>query len=296
MPISNAIIPAQPNEARYGVERLFTSQRLTRAIYQETYGEQAPAYDPKRQIKRWFFTDVLEGSADPANELCEIQVWDGTKKAIRKMTMTKKDAATPNLPGAIVWPKYANSTATPAIVVGPEGDRITLNGASLVDLTLARSVVAEVNAQLGTGFALVAAGNPWPWKIVWGVESRRRMNISNGTQEFDAAAILVDRFKRGVGSPGQWSLGPDGGPVFTPDAPIDGEQDVRPEIPMPCRSLLPNERFETVTFGGMGGVVVRSDLTQNETAPGTGQLTAAQDAILKQIALDTAAIRKSMGA
>ncbi len=296
MPISNPIIPAQPNEARYGVEKLFTSPRLTRATYQQIYGEQAPAYDPKKQIKRWFFTDVLEGSADPANELCEIQVWDGTKKAIRKIAMTKEDAATPNLPGVIVWPKYANPTPTPAIVVGPEGDRITLNGASLVDLTLAKTVVAEINAQLGTRFTLVAAGDPWPWKIVWGVESRRRMNISNGSQDFDAAAILVDRFERGVGSPGQWSLGSDGGPVFVPGLPIDGEQDVRPEVPMPCRSLLSNEHFETVTFGGMGGLVVRTDLTQNESAPGTGQLTTAQDTTLKQIAMDTAAIRKSMGA
>ncbi len=295
MPISNPVIPAQPDEARYGVEKLFTSPRLTRAVYQEMHGEQAPAYDPKRQIKRWFFTDVLEGSTDPANELCEIQVWDSTKKVIRKMAMTKREAATPNLPGVLVWPKYVNTVATLAVVVGPDGDRLQISGETLVDLTLARSVVSEINAQCGTAFALAAAGDPWPWKIVWGMEPRRRMNISNGNAEFDAAAVLSNRFAKGVGSPGRWSLGSDGGPGFVPDVPIDGEQDVRPEVQMPCRSLLPNERFETVTFGGRGGLVVRTDLTQHEPAPGTGQLTTAQDTILKQIAADTTAIRTSMG-
>jgi hypothetical protein len=296
MPISNPVIPAQPNEARYGVERLFTSPRLTRAVYQEIYGEQAPAYDPKRQIKRWFFTDVIEGSTDPANELCEIQVWDSAKQAIRKMAMTKKEAASVNLPGAIVWPKYVNPVATLAVVVGPDGDRLQISGETLVDLTLAKSVVNEINSQCGAAFTLAAAGDPWPWKIVWGMEPRRRMNITNGNVEFDAAALLRNRFAKGVGSPGQWSLGSDGGPVFVPDVPIDGEQDVRPEVPMPCRSLLSNERFEAVTFGGMGGIVVRTDLTLNEPAPGTGQLTAAQDALLRQIAADTTTLRKTMGA
>jgi len=295
MPISNPVIPEQPNEGRYGIEKLFTSARLTRAVYQEMYGEQAPAYDPKRQIKRWFFTDVLEGSTDAANELCEIQVWDSTKKAIRRMTMTKQEAATPNLPGVIVWPKYVNPVATLAVIVGPDGERLQISGETLVELGLAKSVVSEINTQCGTAFALVAGGDPWPWKIVWGMEPRRRMNITSGSQEFDAAAVLRNRFAKGVGSPGQWKLGSDGGPVFVPDVPADGEQDVRPEAPMPCRPLLENERFETVTFGGMGGVVVRTDLTQNEPAPGTGQLTAAQDTILRQIGADTAAIRKTMG-
>ncbi len=295
MPISNPVIPAQPNEGRYGIERLYTSPRLTRAVYEEMYGEQAPAYDPKRQIKRWFFTDVIEGSSDPANELCEIQIWDSTKKVIRKMTMTKDEAATPNLPGAIVWPKYVNPVATLAVIVGPDGERLQLSGETLVDLTLAKPVVTEINTQCGTTFTLTAAGDPWPWKIVWGLEPRRRMNISNGSTEFDAAAVLRNRFGKGVGSPGQWTISSDGGPVFVADVPVDGEQDVRPEVPMPCRALLANERFEEVTFAGMGGVVVRTDLTQDEPAPGTGQLTAAQDTILKQIGADTAAIRKSMG-
>ena len=291
MPINNPVIPAQPEEARYGIEKLFTCPRLTRAIYQEMFGEQAPAYDPKKQIKRWFFTNVLDGSADPANELCEIQVWDSTKQAVRKMTMTKLDAATPNLPGVIVWPKYANPVATMAVVIGPEGDRITISGETLVDLALARSVVNEINASnFVPKFTLVAAGDPWPWKIAWGLESRRRMNISDGTRECDAAVILWNRFARGVGSPGQWSLGPDGGPVFTPDVPIDGEQDVRPEVPMPCRALLVNERLVVVTFGGLGNLVERIDLNvQSDSA------TAKQDAQIKQIAADTQAIRKAMG-
>lgn len=295
MPINRPIIPAQPTEARYGIEKLYTCPRLTRAIYGEMFGEQAPAYNSKERIKRWQDKSVLEGLLDPANFPVKVLVYVAPDN-LRWLTMTALEAATPNLPGVTVWPKYVNPVATPTVIVGPDGDRLQISGETLVDLLLARFVVNEINATLSPTFSLVPASAPWPWNIVWGLELRRRMNFSNGKNEFDAALILKGRFANGLGSPGAWALGPDGGPRWTSETPIDGEQDLRPEIPMPCRPLLENERFETVTFGGMGGVIVRTDLTVNEPAPGTGQLTAAQDAMVRQTALDTAAIRKHLGA
>lgn len=289
MPTCNPIIPAQPSEARYGISELYTSPRLTRPIYEEKYGEQAPAYDPKRQIKRWFFTDVLAGSMNPASETCEIQVFV-SPNTIKSITMTKAEAAMPNLPGTVVYPKYTNSSVSSAIMTGPDGTPTPLGGDALVDLDMAKNVVQEINAQLQTKFTLKAPGDPWPWKITWGYETRRRMLISNGAQDFDAAAILRNRFDKGVGAPGKWSLGPDGGPVFTPDVPADGEQDVRPEIPMPCRPLLANERFATV-FPGSGAVIERTDLAETEVEVIGGGLTTEQDQMLRDIFAGVRALR-----
>jgi len=281
MPISNTprTLP-QPLTARYGVEALFTSPRLTRAIYQEMYGEQPPAYDASRRIKRWFFTDVLEGSADPENELCEITVYVAPT-TIRSITMTKLEAATPNLPGVTAYPKYINPPESPAVIIAPSGSTVSLDGGTLVDLGKAKMVLEEINAQLGTSYTLVPGGDPWPWKIVWGPEPRRLMNITDGSNTWSAALLLTMRFRAGLGAPGRWhSLGASG-PVFTADVPNAGDQDVRPEIPMPCRQLLPNERFES----GFAGLItiMRTDLTQDEQGTGTGGLTIAQDKLLRAI-------------
>lgn len=282
----NPVVPTQPNKEQYGVDQLYTSPRLTRPIYEEMFGEQAPAYDPKRQIKRWFFTNVLEGSVDPTNELCEVTVY-ASKDTIRKITMTKADCASVNLPGVYVYPKYNNPTSSFAVVLGPMGDRQPIGGQTLVDLTKAKYVVDEMNAALHSNYKLVAAEVPYSWTIVWGFESRRRMNITNGENLFDAAAILESRFAKGLGAPGSWVDQGLNGPAFIPDVPADGAQDVRPEIPMPCRELLANEKFNPVTFGGMGGQVLRTDLG---AAAASGN-SAVDSELIKQIAADTKAIR-----
>lgn len=280
MPTCNPITPAQPQEARYGIDKLYTSPRLTRATYKELYGEEAPAYDPKRRIKRWFFTGLVP---DPETGLCKVTVFDATNRTVREMSMKESEVATPNLPGSVVWPKYVTFVPTPAVIVDPDGGTtLTMNGATLVNVAQAQGVVDEINAQLGKALTLVAAAEPWPWKIVWNGEPRRKMNITDGAQLWDAAAMLKNRFAKGVGSPGKWEDQGALGPVFVPETPNDGEQDPRPEIPMPCRPLVTNERIES-GFGGLISIV-RTDLTTDEPAPGTGGLTAEQDKLLRGIA------------
>jgi len=277
MPTCNPIIPAQPKEARYGIEKLYTSLRLTRAMYKEIYGEEAPAYDPKRRIKRWFFTDRVSDSPD--TNLLSVPVWDATTRTIREMGMKESEVATPNLPGAASYRKYVNPASTSAVIVGPDaGDKLEINGATLVDPVVAKSVVDEINAALGTAYELKEVAAVWPWNIAYGAEPRRQMKMA----EWDMAAILKNRFAAGVGAPGRWQDQGALGPVFVPEVPNDGEQDLRPEIPMPCRALLPNERIES-GFGGLISIV-RTDLTVDEPAPGTGALTAEQDKLLRGIA------------
>lgn len=276
MPTCNPITPAQPAKARYGIEALYTSPRLTRATYKETYGEEAPPYDPKRRIKRWFFTDLGASSATP-----EILVYDPTTRAIVPWYLTPEEYTTPNLPGLTSYAKWENPVASPAVIVGPV--ELKLSGANLVYPDQAKEVAAEINAALGTKLDVTQVPDErGPWKVVYGVEPRRQMKIG----EYDAALILADRYEKGVGSPGKWSLNSTGGPQFEPDVPIDGEHDLRPEVPMPCRPLLSNEKFAEVTFGGMGGVIERTDLmpTVTSTVTVSGGLTAEQDRLLKGIA------------
>lgn len=262
MPTNNPVTPAQPNAQQYGVYELYTCPRFTRALYKEKFGEEAPPYSPTRQIKRWFFTDKTAAGPDP--ELCTVQVYDPTTRTIRNIGLLINEYTSVNLPGTVSYPKYDNPSTSLAVIVDPNGNtNVKLSGSSIANPELVKSVVSEINSQLNVTFVAEEKDvNEYsPYKIVYGLESRRQMTINNGNGgKFDAAAILRDRFEKGIGSPGKWALGPDGGPQFTPDVPIDGEQDLRPEVPMPCRSLLPNERFATVTFGGIGGVIEKVDL------------------------------------
>lgn len=284
MPQCNPVIPAQPKEARYGIDKLYTSPRLTRATYKELYGEEAPPYDPAKQIKRWFFTDKAATYAP--GDTVEVTVYDPTTRTICPWYMTASDYATPNLPGLTSYPKWENPVASPAVIVGPT--ELRLAGNTLVYPDQAKAVAAEINAALGTEFeAVEVAEKPGPWKVVYNSEPRRQMLIG----PHDAALILADRYEKGVGSPGKWSLNSTGGPQFEPDVPLDGEQDLRPEIPMPCRALLPNERFATVTFGGMGGVIERTDIVPATSVTMSGGLTTEQDQMLRDILAGVRALR-----
>lgn len=300
MPVNKQTTPAQPAQARYPVMDLFLMPRLTRATYQEKFGEQAPAFDPARRIQRWFFTDVLEGSEDPANELVQFSVWDEQLKKVRPYTCSKLQASTPNLPGKIVYPKWVNPEMTTATLVGPrpeggEGSN-PLNGALLVDSTLAKSVMDEINAALRMDFQLEYPPDPWPWHIVWGSETRRNVNFrsaSDPNNVVGAIWFVKNRFAAGVGAPGNWVKTDLGSASFVPDVFPDGETDVRPEIPMPMRQLFPNERIDCTPFGC---IMVRTDLTQNDPGPGTGALTSAQDSLLKQIATNVGLIKEKVQA
>lgn len=274
MPECKPIIPAQPKELRYGIDKLYTSKRLTRALYKELYGVEAPAYDPKRQIKRWFFTDKGVGT-----DTVEVTVYDPATDNICPWFMSAADYATPNLPGVTSYQKWENPVASPAVIVGPS--ELKLPGNTLVYPEDAQGIAAEINAQLGTKFEVTQVPDErGPWKVVYGLEPRRQMKIG----QHDAALILADRYEKGIGSPGKWSLNSTGGPQFEPDVPLDGEQDLRPEVPMPCRPLLPNEKFAEVTFGGLRGVIERVDLAEPKLAVVGGGLTAEQDRLLKAIA------------
>lgn len=295
MPVNKPVIPVQPKEQRYSIEKLYLTPRLTRESYLQMFGEEASFYNPARRPKRWFLTDILDGSEDPANELVQYQVWDPVKKAIVSIVMTKLEAATPNIPGEVKFQEYVNSEITVAQMVGPtvEGAEgvIPLNGKTLADPTLAEYIAKEIEKDTGVKYKVQLNPDPWPWKIVYGSETRRSLSLVRGNEIYSAAMLLEQRFRNGLKYPGKWKIDSVAGPVFYPDTIYTGLDDTRPEVPVPVRPLYPNERIETTPFGS---TVVRIDLSQNEPAPGTGSLTAAQDKMLKQISEDVAFIKAKL--
>lgn len=271
---NNPITPEQPKEARYPLSALQLFARLTRALYLQLFGAQAPPWDKARPIKRWFDTSVLIDSQDPDNDIVTYEGWDERAKKIKRIAMTVREAATPNLPGLVSYPKYT-AASTAAVLVGPSGST-PIPADFLCTRADADAICKAIDGAKVTEAATFVAG---PFRYEWNGETRRQYVIEWRGQLLDAGALLKQQYANGVGAPGRWDLAGTT-PVWISDAQDNGEQDPRPEVLIPMRKLLANERIDSTPFGS---VVVRVDLSQDQPAAGTGALTQEQDQRLKSI-------------
>jgi hypothetical protein len=249
-------VPAQPAEARYPVTALQLFPRLTRSEYFERFGEQAPAWDRSRRIQRWFDTSVLEeGGGDPRDRIVSYEVFDGRTGRFERLQMTAAEASMPNLPGSLVYPKYRVAPTRAVLRSTLDGSESPLNPAYLCEEAEALAVARE----LGVGPEGVRQSEfGGPWRFSWNGESRRLWTVEWKGERLQASMLVAQRNGAGVGAPGRWETG-GAEPVWAPEVITEtGEQDPRPEAPIPVRRLLPGERVEQ-TFGGIW-VVVREDL------------------------------------
>lgn len=252
---------APPEQERYGVAELQLFPRLTRASYLERFGEQAPAWNRSRRIQRWFDTSVLdEAGGDPRDRIVSYEVFDPATGRFEQMQMTAAEACVPNLPGTVSYAKYQVAPTRAVLKNVVDGSESPLNAAYLCELEEARQVAKELGAREWDVRQSEFGG---PWRFVWNGETRRLWTVDWKGQRLQASMLLAQRHGHGVGAPGHWDL-TGAEPVWIPEVPGDtGERDPRPEVPIPMRRLLPNERLEQ----GLGGVwvVVREDLAPPST-------------------------------
>jgi len=270
-PISQPVVPTQPNTEFYSVQDLVLFKAYSRDSYRAAFGVEAPAYDPGRVLKSWFDSTV-DGS-DPSNLavyriLAEDQSGNGL---LRQMVLPAQEAATVNLPGAIRYPAY---------VVAPT--LATRGGSVLNPLYLSLESDAETLMAALSGSNLQHEDLPSFPATFPTDELRRQWYFLVQGQPVNAGALLLMRNAHGVGAPGRWDVSSPQ-PVWVPDSPgPTGEDDTRAPRPMPIRDLLPNEQL----FRGMMGIlgVVRTDL-QKAADEASGQFTQDDRALLRQIYL-----------
>lgn len=275
---SKPVVPEPPATEIYPVSKLELFPRHTRATYQESFGSQAPAWDPARRIKRWFDTSVLEGfTGDPAHEVAVYDVLDpAAPGGTRRMVLTLAEAAAPNLPGKVVYPKHV-VRPTEAVLLAT-GIEQSVAPESLSEYAEAVALASELGLDLNAVSESVLSGE---FTIRWGKETRRHWVIEYRGSQVVAAALLRQKYQNGVGAPGHWDLTPNT-PWWVPANPPAGETDLRPEVAMPVRKLLPDEKL-VQGFGGQWMVQRGS-----KKAPGEADL-------LERIASRVEAIAKYLG-
>lgn len=285
------VIQPQPEAAQYPIDKLYLFTRLTRATYRELFGEEAPPYDPTKIIKRWGDTTKLSDSdgtplPDPSMEICAYNVWDEKKGAIVKRAMTNADAASVNLPGTTVYPKWNNPAETVAKIVDADSAS-ELNGRQLISMEDAKFLQTEIAASLKMSGEIVESEiqEGGMYKVVWSTETRRQFGLKvPGLDIMNLAALGYERWAAGFGCSGRWATNELGYPKFIADVVPDGMQDPRPEFPFPVRALLANEKFVM----GWGNIprIERTDMGAPETGGVTnvsGGLTGAQATMLANI-------------
>jgi hypothetical protein len=267
-PISQPVVPAQPNAAYYGIDALALFKSYTRDTYRAQFGLEAPPYDPSRLTKTWW--DSTADTSHPENvAVYKIAAKDSTGIwAIRQMVIPAAEAASVNLPGAVQYPAYS----VPSTNATRGGAPINPNYLSLE--ADARRLAAEFGADGVVEESLTMFPVVYPPE-----EPRRVWNIVLKGQVLNAGLLLLNRNANGIGSPGHWdTTKPE--PAWAPDPPAPtGLNDTRPLREMPVRDLLANEKFQTTLTGV---AVVRTDLQQS-AAEASGQFTAADRAMLRAI-------------
>lgn len=251
------VVPVPPFEAAYPVEKLNLFPRLTRATYLDLYGVEPPAWDTTRKIKRWFDTSVLEGfSGDIDNEVVAYDVFEpSSATGTRRLVLTLREASTPNLPGAVSYPKYVIAP-TPAVVITPiTGERTPVNPSYLSLREEAEALARE----LGVESAAVRESALTGFTTAWNGEQRRPWVVEFRGTPHQVSLLLQRKYAHGVGAPGRWDLSGEQ-PVWAPEQQDTGERDLRPEVPIPMRRLLEFEQLDKPSpFSGW--MVQRKDLT-----------------------------------
>ena len=268
-PVSQPVVPAQPNLIAYGVQDLALFKTYSRDSFRAAFGVEAPPWDATRLRKTWF--DSTVDTSSPANvavyKIACRDLIDGW--TLKQMVIPSQEAATVNLPGAMVYPAYA---------VAPTG--ATRGGSPINPNYL--SLESEARALMATlgATALVEQGITPVFPVAYPADEPRRMwaIVVNGRAE-NAGNLLLNMNSKGVGAPGRWDFS-SGELVWVPaPAPPAGLDDARPPRDMPLRDLLPNEKFQ---MGLMGLSVIRTDLAQQQ-AQQEGQFTPDDRATLLQI-------------
>lgn len=269
VPFSRPLIPGQPDSAFYGVQELALFKTYNRKSYEEAFGEQPPPFDPARPIKTWF--DSTVDTSSPTNvALYKTIARDHENKwAVRQLVLPAREAATVNLPGAVTYPERVIPPTT-----------ATRGGGGITALYMSLESEAKALMEEMGGTDLGDEGDTAVFPVIYPPEEPRRLwyFLYKG-RPVNVGALLYNRNKKGIGSPGKWEFS-SGIPVWVPDPePPTGIGDPRPPVAMPVRDLLPTEKLQT---GLMGIGIARVDLGQ-DVKHMAGQFTEQDRATLQLI-------------
>jgi hypothetical protein len=278
-----------PNAAQYGPEQIVpdgVEYQVNRAAYAAAHGgEQLPAFVVGQPVKRWRALGLDLSNPDAPYKFIFLDKDAQGQPRVNAATIAVGLAAIFNLPGSVVYQKYADWAAeglkpTRSVSLFNFAGtvmRVPLDPHDLLTPDLAQQLATEI----GNGATVVEQTPDLPHDYD-SADPRRLLYIQIGGENYNAGRLFASRSSMGVWSPGAWSVAVDG-PRFTSIAAPTGEIETR-NVPIPVRSLIsPPERLAVDPFGAI--LIQRTDMAPFNVpaAGGAAGLTSEQDERLKTI-------------
>lgn len=276
---SSPVEQPQPSLEFYGLDVLNLFETYTRAQFEAAGGPLIP-FDPARPEQNWW--DDTYAAVPPKQSVrYNAVVWGaGGTAAIGSFTQAAAQMATPNFKGL---PNYPRWTPAPTRAVYNHAAPSTASPVDPKDLSTAEQAQALLAELGGTSIVDIGANSvtlPNIGQIVFPVsyppgDPRRLFAVvlSSG-KFFNVGQALAGKYSAGMGAPGSWVTDATqiSGLKWQVTAMPDGSASTALALPVPCRTLLANERLMTSLVGGLGfqtTQVQRTDLIPR-TAPASG--------------------------
>ena len=249
----------QPNQEFYGVDVLNLFETQTRAQFEAAGGPLIP-FNPARPEQDWW--DDTYAAIAPTQSVSYNAVVSGAggTAAIGSFTQTAAQMATPNFKGL---PRYVRWTPAGTRAVYNHAAPSTTSPVDPKDLSTAQQAQALLAELGGTSIVDIGANSvtlPNIGQIVFPVtypaDDPRRLFavvLLNG-KLFNVGQALAEKYSAGMGAPGSWIADATqiSGLSWQATAVPDGSASTASALPVPCRSLLANERLKTSLVGGLG--------------------------------------------
>jgi hypothetical protein len=231
--VSVPVVPPIPAENTYGLGSLYLFKQYTRDSYLREFGVQAPPYDRSRRVKTWFDTSVPATSST-----AQYDVLHGTK--FDKLTLTRAEASSVNLPGKYNYPPFSVVPTNAKIVIG-NGVTVSLDASFLTTQQQAEQLAAELKCPLSTvkEYAPVAM-------LTYVYPSDEERRVYHICEDRQAGPLWVQRNATGVGRPGTWNRF-----QFTPEQEFEANDPnvLSVSLAVPVRTLQPGETLRENPFG-----------------------------------------------
>ncbi len=284
--LSLPVVQPQPSDAQYSIANITLFKDYDRNTYRQTFGEEAPPFDPSRPVKQW-----KDDSPNAGSYL--IFTVGASGPALTPYSLPKAIASTVNLLGKPNFSVYV-PTPTSAYVVQLDGTREVGPRAPLNPAILATRSQAAALAALTKGTVVDGSFQGTFSDVYPPDESRRLWIIRNAAGDVQVGDLLTRENSGGVGHPGHWDAASlqSGQYMWVLDNVYDGTEGPNRFTGDACRPLNASEHLIVVKsmFGSL--YCVANSASTDPVAGGSGGLTPAQAATLQE-ARDAAVAAKT---
>lgn len=265
-----------------------------RADYQaQNDNQQPPPFDISKPVKMWNTADVSSRTS--------LGFWRNLEAAntpeYSTLSLTGDELKSVNIPGRYHYQPWSPAP-TSATAIGGDGTLFPLSPRVLS--TSSQSAVIAEELRLA-GYEVTARISDMP--INYGTETRRVFELVVDGVPRLVAALLAERYKNGIGTPGSWQPkkpGEETNPRWIPVTPLIEHPYGHPQfgavIPPPQRLLAEDEEWHRLGIGGVWQVWKKDEWAAHAgTVSGSGGVGGADvKAIMAKLDAIEAGLKKVM--